>query len=839
MGKARAGISVIAALTIMLSLVACARHAASDPDADYGRGLRLRQQGDLDPALEVANRGLARFGKQPDSQWYWSFRLLKAEVLLGKDDTAQAATLLPDPSMALPQAPYLQVRLLTDHGWLRLLLADYNGSLEFLNRALDLARSRNLPQLIAEIEIRRASDLVRLGRYRDAEPDAEDALRLAKQVGDLNLQSSAVGTMGFIRMNTNRFDEAVPWFQQALNLFDQVHSKSGTARTETNIGWCYMMLGQPDKAFEIFRRAEALAAKISDTSDQQVSLGRLGDLYQGTGDYRQAFSYYNQALAIATRSNDPHWMASWLHNLTEVSIQLGDPTRAVDYNRQALALQTKMDEPAERLWPEIDRARIAVALKRPREAEGIYRSVMQSAQSLDPQHEPSLVLAAHAELANLLVSAHRNSEAEVEFQQALVLIDTERASLERDDYRITYFSSLVGFYQGYVDLLASEHRQADALRVAESSRARVLSEKLGVVDSANATGGSKAHSNDYRKLARASRTVLLSYWLAPRRSYLWVITPAKVTQFELPRQQQIESLARDYNRTIGQLRDPLGEGSDTGRKLYEVLLAPAQGLIPAGSSVAIAPDGELHNLNFGALPVGDASRYWIEDVRVSVIPSLDLALRRSRAPQKRGAKLLLIGDPLPPDTAGFPKLAQAGPEMEGIRREFSGSTLLTGAVATPGAYAASRPGQFSMIHFTAHAEANPDDPLDSAIILSPEGERYKLYARDVMSLPIHADLVTVSACRGAASQTYAGEGLVGFAWSFLRAGARNVIAGLWEVDDNSTAELMETLYGGLRDGMTPQQALRQAQLTLLHSEGPHHKPYYWAPFQVFSDALAN
>ena len=104
-----------------------------------------------------------------------------------------------------------------------------------------------------------------------------------------------------------------------------------------------------------------------------------------------------------------------------------------------------------------------------------------------------------------------------------------------------------------------------------------------------------------------------------------------------------------------------------------------------------------------------------------------------------------------------------------------------------------------MIHFTAHATANVESPLDSAVVLSGPDNGYKLYARDVAETPLRADLVTVSACRSAGERTYSGEGLVGFAWAFLRAGARNVIAGLWDVDDRSTARLMDALYGGLSE----------------------------------------
>jgi len=138
-----------------------------------------------------------------------------------------------------------------------------------------------------------------------------------------------------------------------------------------------------------------------------------------------------------------------------------------------------------------------------------------------------------------------------------------------------------------------------------------------------------------------------------------------------------------------------------------------------------------------------------------------------------------------------------------------------------------------MIHFAAHAETNPERPLESAVILSPSGEGYKLYARDIAALKLSADLVTISACRSAGSRTYGGEGLVGFAWAFLQAGTHAVIAGLWEVGDRSSSKLMDKLYEGIASGMAPAAALRQAKLGLLHSSGSNRKPFYWAPYQTY------
>src|SRR6202008_2632300 len=136
--------------------------------------------------------------------------------------------------------------------------------------------------------------------------------------------------------------------------------------------------------------------------------------------------------------------------------------------------------------------------------------------------------------------------------------------------------------------------------------------------------------------------------------------------------------------------------------------------------------------------------------------------------------------------------------------------------------------------FTAHATANVESPLDSAVILSGPDLSFKLYARDVAAQPLEAELVTVSACRSAGERAYSGEGLVGFAWAFLRAGASRVIAGLWDVDDRSTAELMDRLYARMAAAAAAPRALREAKLALLSAGGTYAKPYYWAPFQVFT-----
>ena len=165
-------------------------------------------------------------------------------------------------------------------------------------------------------------------------------------------------------------------------------------------------------------------------------------------------------------------------------------------------------------------------------------------------------------------------------------------------------------------------------------------------------------------------------------------------------------------------------------------------------------------------------------------------------------------------------LPNASLEIQRVRAHFSPNreAVFTRGLASPARYGASHPEQFSYIHFVAHGTANRVSPMESAVILSPDAQgahEFKLYAREIVRYPLRADLVTISACYGSGSRTYAGEGLVGLAWAFLRAGAHQVVGALWQVDDTSTPLLMDRFYGALQAGEPASTALRTAKLTLL------------------------
>jgi len=80
-----------------------------------------------------------------------------------------------------------------------------------------------------------------------------------------------------------------------------------------------------------------------------------------------------------------------------------------------------------------------------------------------------------------------------------------------------------------------------------------------------------------------------------------------------------------------------------------------------------------------------------------------------------------------------------------------------------------------------------------------------------------------------AEVAHAGDEWVSLSQSFLMAGARNVLATLWPVEDRSTAELMKSFYEELAAGADVDVALARAQRKAIrNSRWP--QPFHWAAF---------
>ena len=768
------GSSIVAALLSVLGAVLLLRTSpVPNPEEPYKRALAHFREGDYLGAASLAHKG---WQNRPPSEWFWRFRLLEAESSMEGGSVKAGIELLKVDSQVTTPEFEIGRRVLTDMRNARL-----------LNDRKDYAAAAKL---------------------------WEQARRLAHASGDQYREAASSNGLGMMWFLQSRCDQAIPLFDQALRLWRETGARYKAATAGNNIAMCYANLGDFDKADQYRNDALPLMRPGGLLAD---TLGQKGNAYVLQGLSDQAIPLFRRACDMARQFGAREKAARWASNLSQALSDAGDWEGAEQARREAIDLGP---EERSRIYLDLNAAPIAAGRNRLPEAQAIYKKAIAAAQD-----NPAVKWEAYAGLAK--IAGGDIELANRYFEDAIRVIEESQSDLRGSDNKITFLSRLIRFYQDYVDALITQNQSIKALAVADGSRARVLSQRFGQ----NLPASTPHQEADFKAIARQSGGIWLSYWLAPNRSFLWVTTPEKTCFFQLGASStEIASLVEEYRGFVENMRDPLQRENEAGDRLYKILIAPVAQMIPPGSPVFVVPDGALHRLSFETLPVYDGAHphYWVKDATVSVAPSFGVFLGKRQRPG--GArKSLIVGDAPSPGPA-FPRLEYADTEIASVAKYLGdGVTKIVHEDARPEVWQQADPGRYDVIHFAAHAEANRLSPLDSAIILS--GENFRLFARNIIGLKLRADLVTLSACRSSGARTYAGEGLVGLTWAFLQAGSRNVVAGLWDVADESTSLLMDQFYAAIAKGADPADALRSAQLYLLNTD--YSKPYYWGPFQCY------
>jgi CHAT domain-containing protein len=189
----------------------------------------------------------------------------------------------------------------------------------------------------------------------------------------------------------------------------------------------------------------------------------------------------------------------------------------------------------------------------------------------------------------------------------------------------------------------------------------------------------------------------------------------------------------------------------------------------------------------------------------------------------------------------FDQLLKAEEEVRAIAEILKPSLLYVGSDATEEHFK-QKSGNFANIHLATHCIVEENQPMYSRIVFAQDDDPQEdgfLHTYEVFNLKLNADLVTLGACETGLGKLSRGEGLIGLTRAVMYAGAPAVVVSLWSVDE-STAELMKLFYLNMKDGMTKVEALRQAKLELIQSNGEFSDgqnfsfahPFLWAPFIV-------
>lgn len=404
--------------------------------------------------------------------------------------------------------------------------------------------------------------------------------------------------------------------------------------------------------------------------------------------------------------------------------------------------------------------------------------------------------------------------------------------------------------------------------------------------------------SDVQRHLRADE-VLVDFAVHGDRYACWVLHPEGTPRWiELGDAAAIHSAVRDFRFAI---RNEQGL-AETGARLAALIWEPTVAAVGDAGLVYISPAGALGAVPFAALPVGDTDRLLVDRHAIAL-----LACAQDLVPSPRttpGTGALVIGgvdyEPAggPPHTtdARFARLSHSDEERVAVSAVLGGEAevlSLEGSSATEAAVRDAVRDRL-IVHLSTHGFAGMDIPstaIDRASLLvaQSQGPRTRfdpllwsglafagantrrgspmddgvMTALEVASLDLRgARLAVLSACETGLGLGYAGEGMIGLVRAFHEAGAGNVVASLWPVDDASTRDLMCHFYDALR-GDSPRaaaHALREATNALRAVEreewvvdvgrserearrvlvSKRHRPYstprHWAAFVAYGPA---
>ncbi len=250
----------------------------------------------------------------------------------------------------------------------------------------------------------------------------------------------------------------------------------------------------------------------------------------------------------------------------------------------------------------------------------------------------------------------------------------------------------------------------------------------------------------------------------------------------------------------------------SAEQLYNWLVAPLEYDLQEQKikNLVFIMDEKLRSLPLAALHNGQS--FLIENYSVGLMPSISL----TDTPYQdiRNAEVLAMGASEFPQSTNLKKLYAVPLELDEITKLWSGERFLNEDF-TRERLQRSQESPFRILHLATHAKFN-EGTLSNSYIQLGNGERLRL--DQIRELGLHkppVGLIVLSACDTALGNR---EAELGFAGSAYLAGAKSVLATLWEVDDWGTLALILQFYRQLQQAPIKAEALRQAQLAMLQGE---------------------
>jgi CHAT domain-containing protein len=760
-----------------------------------------------------------------------------------------------------------------------------SDALDYYKRAINIAEGlpENTDLIIAKSRLYQNTAM--LDEETNSLEYLEEALKLLQKIDVKSEIADLQARIGNYQIKANQLDQAKQSFKESLKYIDLHHDQTVILSTKSNIYQGYAEIAFRNKDYA---QVDANVRKALDVFKQAYPNGRINHIstiYHNMGvlwkekDLDKSIAYYKKAIISNTadlsitefEQNPENCMNSTLFNHNQMMGVLNSYANA-------LLIKYKRDQNLADLKTALQSVNALVKIG--------YRNMERLSTAQD---QLSLLNSLYENFAlgtNIAYELYAETK-ELEYMEtAFLFCESNKSFLLQQSLN---HEQALKQSQVPKELITEEYQLKSRLSQLEqeriysyqdSSRMESLTEEIFKQKEALKKLYSRlkkdypkyyslAYQNDKIQLSEVSQyleedELLLEYFMTEKLLFLFTIAAnGEQNFFRIPLGKDFLQKLNLFHQNLSDFSFLKKEGQaildnyiDQAVDIYESLI-PDQVQLSNYSKLRIIPDAQLNFIPFEALipsqPKNNPDNfkdldYLIKRYAISYAYSSSLLQELDQIAAYEVEEAILgiaaayhqekidyqgiQGDQLSRLRANLQDIPAAQKEVDFLKQNFRGKFLF-GTDANEKDFK-KLAANYSIIHLAMHGILNQENPSNSALAFSEDGlqeEDNFLHVYELMQMNLNAELVVLSACETGFGKFEQGEGIMSLARAFMYTGSKSLLMSLWQVNDQSTAELMKSFYQNLANGQTKAVALQQAKIDYLERTNDiAAHPAFWAAF---------
>ena len=335
-------------------------------------------------------------------------------------------------------------------------------SLETAQAALVIAR-QNGDLMLESMNLNNIGGIyIRWGQYAKAEEFLEASLKAARQVYP-DAGGVILLNLGSVYENLGQYPKALGFYRQSLAAFQRIGARRGAGMTLTLMGLIYTKQSQYAQAINTHQQALQMVQQSSYRAGEGAILSNIGDVYHQLGQSTKALEFYERSLKIARQIGNLAGESATLNNMGNAYMNLGQQNKALEVFEQALKILQQSGDLAGKSRTLSNIGGIYYELGQHANAMKYFQSALRIAQQIG---NPESELAALNNIGQIHIQLRQYSQAQEFYQQALKIAQQTGNRLDES----LILTGLGQALAGSGKISAAEKTLYDAIEIVESLR---------------------------------------------------------------------------------------------------------------------------------------------------------------------------------------------------------------------------------------------------------------------------------------------------------------------------------------------------------------------------------